>query len=390
MLSLGNNPLTTPPATLAASWWDQLWWHGNVDTSTFAAPTDAVFFYVFWVSTFFFVLLMVLMVAFAIKYRRVPGVAPEPSASHNTALELTWSIIPTILMAVMFVWGLVVYIPTRIPPANAETINVTAQKWNWTWLYDNGATTRNFEKIADVDAPILALPVDRPMRFVMTSKDVIHSMYIAAFRIKRDVMPNQYTTLWVQPTKVSHRYDATLKQFVPLAPGVNDGYYLACTEYCGDQHSQMWGRVMVLSDADFRIWKDMQASTDDIDLVKLGGILHKAKGCISCHSLDGSKGTGPSWKGIWGQTHRFKDGGSAVVDENYIRESVLEPSKHIVEGFTNQMQSFQGQLKDRELLALMTFIRSLSANADDVTAAKQSAVKELEAAGKPVPPELKK
>lgn len=362
----------------AASWWDRLWWHGNTETSNFAAPSDAVFFYIFWVSAFFFVLLMVLMAYFAVKYRRIPGRPAERSASHNTALELTWSIVPTILMAVMFFWGLWVYVPMRVNPSDSEIINVTAQQWGWSWIYDNGASTLQTERIADADAPVFALPVNRPVKFIMSSKDVIHSMYLPAFRIKRDVFPNFYSTMWVEPTVVSHRWDEEIKDFVPIAPGANDGYYLACAEYCGDQHSQMWARIIVLSDVDYRRWKDMQASTDGIPLRDLGELLHKSKGCVSCHSIDGSAGTGPSWKGIWGETHQFSNGAApALVDENYVRESVLEPAAKVRQGFPNQMQSYQGQLSDRELLALITFIKSLSSNPADAEAAKAESDKEM-------------
>ncbi|HBS28332.1 MAG TPA: cytochrome c oxidase subunit II [Phycisphaerales bacterium] len=365
------------PLVLGSSWWDRLWFRGEVETSNFAGSSDAVFFYIFWVSVFFFVVLMALMGYFAVRYRRMPGVAPERSPSHNTVLELTWSVVPTILMAVMFFWGLYAYIPMRVNPSDSEVINVTAQQWGWNWVYDNGASTLQTEVIADAAAPVFALPVNRPVKFIMSSKDVIHSMYIPAFRIKRDVFPNFFSTMWVEPTVVSHRWDEELKDFVPIAPGANDGYYLACAEYCGDQHSQMWARVIVLSDVDYRRWKDKQASTDGIPLDKLGELLFRSKGCVSCHSIDGSRGTGPSWKGSWGQTHRFADGGSAVVDENYIRESILEPAKHIVQGYPNQMVSYQGQLTDRELLALITFFRTLSDNPADAEAAKADAEKEM-------------
>lgn len=371
-------------STLAlGKWWDQLWYMGNRGTSTFAQPTDNVFFFIFWVSAAFFVLLMFLMVWWAFKYRRVAGVAPERSASHNTSLEITWSVIPTILLGVMFFWGLKEYLPMKVAPGDAEVVNVTAKQWGWEWVYDNGAGTLQTEKIADMDSPVYALPQGRPVKFVMSSRDVIHSMYIPAFRVKRDVFPNFYTTMWAEPTQATHRYDENEKQYVPIAPGVNNGYYLACTEYCGNQHAQMWARIIVLADADFRRWKADQAKTDGIPLVTLGALLHKTKGCVSCHSVDGSKGTGPSWKGIWGASHRFKDGGSATVDENYVRESVLEPAKHIVEGYPNQMQSYQGQVTDRELTAIVTYIKSLSARAEDAAAAESESAKELESKSTP-------
>lgn len=366
-------------ATLAAelTWWDKLWFRDQVGTGIFNEGVDGVFFYIFWVSVVSFVILMGLMVVFAIQYRRLPGVAPQPSPSHNTALELTWSVVPLILMAVMFIWGFQVYLGMRIPPVDAEVVNVTARQWGWEWEYDNGGRSRETEKIANVDAPVFALPLGKPVKFLMTSNDVIHSMYLPAFRQKRDVMPNMYTTMWVQPAgAATHKYDPIAKKAVPISPE-QKGYYLACTEYCGDQHSQMWARIAVMEPADYQMWKEEQASTDTIDLVTLGGILHKQKGCVSCHSVDGAKNTGPTWKGSWGETHDFTNGNKILVDENYIRESILEPAKNVRTGFPNQMVSYQGQLKEREMRALIMYIKSLSANTADADAAKAEAEQEL-------------
>ncbi len=366
------------PTLAVGEAWDWLWFHGNTRASNFAAGSDAVFFYIFWVSAFFFVLLMVLMAYFVVVYRRVPGKAPERSASHNTPLELAWSIIPSILMAVMFFWGLYEYIPMRVPPADAETINVEAQQWGWTWTYDNGAQSMMLEIIADKESPVFALPVNRPVKFVMSSTDVIHSMWIPAFRIKRDVFPNMYTNQWVTPTIATHRYDEATEEFVAIQPGANDGYYLACAEYCGDQHSQMWARVIVMAEPDYQRWKVAMSSTDGIPLQELGEKLHKAKGCNACHTVDGGSGTGPTWKGIWGATHAFSNGPApAVVDENYIRESILEPAVKIREGYPNQMVSYQGRLTERELTALIVYIKSLSTNPADVAAATAESAKEM-------------
>lgn len=374
-----NFSILSPAPTLAlGEWWDQLWFKGEVGTSTFANGVDNVFFYIFWVSVFFFVLLMWLMVYWAWKYRRRPGVAPEPSPSHNTALELTWSIVPTLLMAVMFFWGLIEYIPMKVAPADAEVINVTAKKWAWSLTYDNGASPLQTERIADMEGPVFALPVNRPTKFVMSSQDVIHSMYMSAFRAKRDVFPNFYTSQWVQPTKITHKFNEAEDKFEPVNPAESKGYYLACTEYCGDQHSQMWGRIMVLSDPDYRLWKNKQADTSSIPLKDLGAQLYKSKGCVACHSVDGSKGTGPTWAAVWGKDHKFKDGTSAKVDENYIRESILEPAKRIVEGYANQMPTYQGQVTDRELLAIVTYIKSLSDNPADKSAADEDSRLEIE------------
>lgn len=378
--------LWSPSGVLArsSSWWDQLWFAGMKGDSTFADGSDAVFFYVFWVSALFFVLLMVLMVAFAIRYRRKPGTSAPPSPSHHTALELAWSIIPTILLAIMFFWGFREYMYMQISPANSEQIDVLARQWGWTWTYDNGATTQMTEVIADMDSPVFALPAGRPVKFLMSSEDVIHSMYIPAFRIKRDVFPNRFTTMWVEPTAraISHVVEeqgsgVALRVIDPNNPG----YYLACAEYCGDNHAQMWARVVVLSDADYLKWKSAQASTESIPLRDLGELLHKTKGCVSCHSIDGSSKTGPTWKGIWG-TNRAFDNGTSLENhydswENYVRESILVPDRFIVAGYPNQMVSYQGRLADREIRALATFIKSLSDSKEDRDAAASDSEREM-------------
>jgi len=353
-------------------------WFGrrNIGVGNFSPGTDAVFYYVFIVSAIFFVVLMGLMVYWAFKYRRVPGTVSQPSPAHHTQLEIAWSVIPTILFAIMFFWGLIEYLPQRVIPGNAENIAVTAKQWNWSLEYDNGGQPLESEILADNAAPIFALPVGRPVQFTLTSQDVVHSFYLPAFRVKRDVFPNMYTHVWVEAQKPSHQYDKATDSFLPLDE--LGGFYLACAEYCGDQHSQMWGRVITLNEDDYQIWKKKQASTDSIPLAELGEKLYKNKGCISCHSLDGSRGTGPSWKGIWGEQAKFRDGSSALVDDNYVRESVLTPAAKIVEGFTNQMQSFQGQLTDRELRALITFLKTLSHNPDDVSEAQEESKQELE------------
>lgn len=380
--TLANQTSTLLPAggSLLASWWDRLWYRGLKDNSTFASEVDAVFMFIFWVSMAFFVLLMFLMVYWAIKYRRVPGTHAQPSPSHNTRLELAWTIIPTILLAIMFFWGFKAYIGMTIAPVDAEQIQVTAQQWAWQWEYDNGAGTLMSERIADAEAPVFALPTGRPVKFVMSSQDVIHSMYIPAFRAKRDVFPNRYTTMWVEATSATHRAvgEGDSLSFEPIEDGMK-GYYLACTEYCGDQHSQMWARVITLEDADYRKWKNAQASTESIPLIELGKLLHTAKGCVACHTVDGSTGTGPSWKGIWGKTHEFEDGTSGVVDENYIRESILVPDARIVQGYPNQMVSYQGRLTDREIRAITVYIQSLSEKPADQEAAKQESEQEMQA-----------
>lgn len=312
--------------------------------ASFATPNDEVMWFVFWVSAFFFVLLMGLTVYFSVKYRRRPGVPQQRSVSHNTPLELAWSGIPLILVGVMFVWGLFVYTDMMVAPGRSETINVTARKWSWTWDYDNGGqsleTTQDFKVIAE--APVFAVPVGRPVKLLMHSEDVIHSLYIPVFRKKLDVFPNRFTTYWFQAD----------------IPGE---YELYCAEYCGDQHSQMMAKVKAVPEAEYQEWKAKLLDTSKVPLLDLGKKLYITKGCNACHSLDGAPGTGPTWKGVYmASPHGMTDGSSVTADENYLRESILVPGARIVAGFSNQMPVYMGKLTDRELLALITFIKSLS------------------------------
>lgn len=347
------------PLASQTSWWTRMWFRESA--STFSPGVDGLYYYIFWVSAFFFVLLMGLLVYWGVKYRRKPGVAPQPSPSHNTKLELTWSIIPTLLMAVMFVWGMNVFLSMRVPPADAEEIHVVAKKWIWEWTYPNGAGSLQSERLADVDAPVFAVPLNRPVKMLMESTDVIHSFYIPEFRVKRDVFPNRYTTLWFQPVgQATHRFDEESKTAVPIDADVSKGYFLFCTEYCGDQHSQMLARIAVMSDGDYRAWKAAQASTENIDLPELGRILYTAAGCNACHSVDGSSGTGPTWQNVWGTQRQFTNGESREYDMEYLRQSIIDPGSQVLVGYSNQMPAYGGRFSPRELRALGIYIRTLS------------------------------
>lgn len=370
------------PTTTLANAWDHLWYRGFKGESNFADGADLVFFFIFWVSVLFFVILMGLMVYFAVKYRRKPGVPIQHSPAHNVWLELSWSVIPSILFAVMFFWGFEEYIKTRVAPIDSEVIQVTAKQWGWDWEYagPNGPVkSAQTTVLADAEALVFALPAKRPIKFVMSSDDVIHSMYIAAFRIKRDIFPNRYTTLWVEPQNVTHRYEGEGddQQLIAVNPDA-ERMYLACTEYCGDQHSQMWAEIIVLSDSDYVTWIEKQGDTSGMSLIEVGELVRVQQGCNACHTVDGSAGTGPSWKGAWGTTRNFTDGGSAEMDINYIRESILVPDAHIVQGYPNQMVSYAGRLTDRELRGVAMYIKSLSDEQADIDAAVEESVRELE------------
>ena len=321
---------------------ERLWF--TKPASTYAGDQDELFLFIFWICVFFFVLLMGLSVYFVFKYRRIPGKPQERSASHNTPLELTWSVGPLVILAVIFFWGFDRYMNLNVAPANVEEIQVTAFQWGWEMQYDNGAATREFTNLTGtVDSPVFYAPAGRPVKLLMHSRDVIHSFYVPDFRVKYDVFPMRYTTMWFQVDE----------------PG---DHYLFCAEYCGKSHSEMAGLIRVVPEDEYRRWKAEMAE-DTRPPVEIGKTLFVTKACNSCHSVDGSPNTGPTWLDIYGKEEVVLVNGqpqTITVDENYIRESILEPQVKIVQGYPNQMNSYQGQLSEKEILALISYIKSLS------------------------------
>ncbi|TVS13834.1 MAG: cytochrome c oxidase subunit II [Planctomycetaceae bacterium] len=298
--------------------------------SDFAGAVDTLFFFILWVSMFFFAIIVGVMTLFLIKYRHREGHDAQESPSHNNGLEILWSVIPTIIVAVIFLWGFGAYMDMRQPPSNAYEIRVVARKWTWEFVYSNGHRD-----------PDLHLPVNRPVRLVMSSEDVIHSLFIPAFRVKMDVLPDRYTTTWFNPTRVGE-------------------YTLFCTEYCGEQHSTMLARVVVHPSGEFEKWlADAASFLDRVTPEEGGRIVYERKGCAQCHSTDGSARSGPTFKGIFGAQHEMVDGSRILVDENYIRKSILEPMADIRAGYRPVMPTYAGQIREEEIDALIAFIKSL-------------------------------
>ena len=252
--------------------------------STVAHHVDWLFNFILGISVFFFLLIVVLMVLFVIKYRRRAGQEAEASPSHNMALELTWTIIPLILVVVIFFFGFKGFLDMTTAPANAYEILVDGQKWNWSFTYPNGYVDSN-----------LHVPVDRPVRLVMTSADVIHSLYVPAFRIKMDVVPGRYSKAWFEATE----------------PGQ---YELFCAEYCGTSHSDMIAQVVVYPPGEFESWLDKASNfLETMTPVEAGQRLFQMRGCQQCHSVDGTAKTGPTLLGVFGHTQALTDGTSAYA-----------------------------------------------------------------------------
>jgi cytochrome c oxidase subunit 2 len=355
-------------------WWTTMNFRAP-GASTHAAHSDWLFFWIFAISMFFFVLLMVLMVYFALKYRRRPGRAPERSRSHNTFLELSWSVIPTILLVWMFFEGFWGYADAVVPPAQAPELRVTARMWNWSLEYPNGAVSPLISRtrrmvhsdakethLSVQDTPIFVIPADYPVTLRMHSEDVIHSFWVPDFRAKFDVFPNRYTALWFQakfdPQKALTYQpdpDPAKKEFAyPY-----EDHWVFCAEYCGQLHSEMYAIMRVVPMDVFQrlmvLWSEPTGAPWE-----RGRALYRIKGCNACHSVDGSRLVGPSWKDMYGHEVELSDGSRVTADDTYIRESILAPAAKIVKGYPNQMQSYQGQLNDEQLGYLIAYMQHLS------------------------------
>jgi cytochrome c oxidase subunit 2 len=333
--------------------------------STFAGDVDWVFNFIFYVSLLFFAIIVGCMFAFLVKYRRRrPGESAQAQITHNTPLEILWSVVPGVLLIFMFWWGFRGFMEMRTIPDNAYEINVNAYQWAWEFQYPGGITHDE-----------LHVPQDRPVRLIMGSQDVIHSLFIPAFRAKRDVVPGRYSDLW----------------FIATEPGT---YPLLCAEYCGTGHSDMNTVCVVHGPGEFAKWletadplralpedlyaeylKDPQAFIDKYKNdpqwgsqvsrletpAMIGEQLYKKKACTTCHTIDGSVGQAPSFKGIFTRQRVFADGSTLPPDmniETYIRESIMEPNARKVAGYTAIMPKIS--LTNREIDALIAFIKKIN------------------------------
>lgn len=302
-------------------------------SSNFAGEVDRLFYLIFWLSVFFFVLILGMAAWFLAKYRRKEGEAPRPqkSSHHNTALELLWSVIPLMIVLGIFVTGFRGYMDLQTPPDGAYEIQVRGQKWSWSFTYPNGYEDSE-----------LHVPKGVPVKLVMSSSDVLHSFFVPAFRTKQDLVPGRYTSVWFEAQKAGETE-------------------IFCAEYCGTNHSQMLAKLVVHEPEDFDAWLTKVAdwiSTMPPD--EAGALLYQKKGCVQCHSIDGTGGIGPTFAASFGNRRSFSDGSTGVMDENYIRESILNPRARMVAGFDPVMPTFQGRFKEDELVAIIAYIKSLS------------------------------
>ncbi|MBC7785001.1 MAG: cytochrome c oxidase subunit II [Burkholderiales bacterium] len=356
------------------------------DTSNFLLPTraasiaaeiDWLTWFIVWVCIIFGGIVFLGTVYIAIRFRHRKG-GPErgSGATHSTFLEIFWSVIPAVICLMIAIWGFQGYVRFNVqPPGEALEILVEGQKWSWTFTYPNGLREQ-----------VLHIPKDVPVRFVLSSTDVIHSLYFPEFRIKKDVVPGRYNKMWVTATEVSTVLDGS-----PLSKGIEawsdpdnfvfdtgvdkinepqDGFDIYCAEYCGTKHAKMLSKVYVHpTQASFNQWLANASDPFRADskgnrtpTTKIGQKLSNNNGCFSCHTVDGGKGIGPTWKDMFGKQGTFADGTAYTADENYIRESIEYPNKHVVAGFNPAMPTYLGKIKPAEYTAIMSYMKSISAN----------------------------
>lgn len=294
-----------------------------------AGQVDALYGFLLWASFISCVLVIGGFIYFAFKYRRQSDNDKTAYISHNNFLEFLWSFIPFVIFMGVFVWGWWIFSQMRTFPENSLEVAVQAQKWNWSFTYKNGRKSPG----------VLTVPVGTPVKLVMASSDVLHSFFIPTFRVKQDVVPGRYTALWFE---AKHKGE----------------FQVFCTEYCGDQHSNMLAKIKVVDRAEFDDW----LGNDPYKGLSMAEVGHKvyAARCVVCHNTSDQKLVGPGFKELFGKERKFADGTVAVADENYIRESILNPNAKIVEGFPGgQMPTFAGQLDEQEIMGVIEFLKTL-------------------------------
>jgi cytochrome c oxidase subunit II len=296
--------------------------------STIASQVDALYFYLVAVSAFFVLLIAILVIVFAIKYRRRSEEEIPPAIKGGLLLEIAWSVIPLCISMTFFFWGAKIFYRMNRPPDDALQIYVVGKQWMWKLQHADGMREINE----------LHVPVGRPVQLTMTSEDVIHSFFVPAFRMKRDVVPGRYATVWFQATR----------------PG---RYHLFCTQYCGTNHAKMIGWVEVMDPIAYQNWISGGGGSES--LAAAGAKLFQQHACNSCHRPD-SLARGPNLEGLFGKQVKLADGRTVVADAGYIRESIVNPSAKMVEGFQPIMPTFQGLISEEGILQLVAYIKSLS------------------------------
>jgi cytochrome c oxidase subunit 2 len=309
------------------------WLHASAlfpaEASGIAPYVDALYFFLVLMTIFGTAFVAILLLVFSVRYRREKNpVATQIEGS--TLLEATWTIIPLAIFLVTFVWGALLYFRIYDPPANAMNIYIVGKQWMWKAEHPGGQHEIN----------ALQVPMGKPIQLTMISQDVFHSFSIPDFRIKREVIPGRYSTVWFEATQV----------------GV---YHLFCTQYCGTQHSGMIGEVTVMTPTDYKRW--LEQSNSGQSLAQNGERLYASMGCNSCHNGTAAA-RGPSLAGVYGSKLTLTDGRQILVDDAYLRNAILNPSEHVTAGFAPIMPTYQGQISEDGLIDLVEFIKNMQSN----------------------------
>jgi cytochrome c oxidase subunit 2 len=297
--------------------------------STIADSVDKLHFFLTGITLFFTFIIFVTIIYFAIRYRRRSENEQPAETVTYLPLELTWTLVPIAICVVIFIWSSSLYFEnSRAPNASLE-IFVVGKQWMWHLQHPEGPREINE----------LHVPLGVPVKLTMTSEDVIHDFYIPAFRIKKDVLPGRYTSIWFQATKLGT-------------------YHFFCAQYCGTEHAGMIGWVYVMSPPDYALW--LAGGSKGESMTQTGERLFAQYGCDTCHKPDNT-GKGPSLVGVFGKPQPLKDGRTLTVDETFIRQAITNPNSMPLSNYAPVMPTFQGQLNEEQILDLMAYVKSLGA-----------------------------
>ena len=308
--------------------------------STIAEGVDKLHFFLTGVTLFFTFLIFAVIFYFAIRYRRRSEDEVPPPTITYLPLELAWTIVPTLIVAVIFVWGSSLYFRNSRPPNASMEIFVVGKQWMWHLQHPEGPREINE----------LHIPIGVPVKLTMTSEDVIHGFFIPAFRVKKDVLPGRYSSIWFQPTQLGE-------------------FHLFCTQYCGAEHAGMGGWVYVMTPSDYASW--LSGGVKGQSMTQVGEKLFGQYGCNTCHKPDNS-GKGPSLVGVFGRAQKLADGRTLVVDEAFLRQAITNPNSMPIPNYAPVMPSFQGQLNEDQILQLLAYIKSLAAQPNSQSAQRMN------------------
>jgi cytochrome c oxidase subunit 2 len=296
--------------------------------SSYAHEVDILLILLWLLAAALSVPVFVLLGVFALRYRQGSDVNRADRPNRNVRLEVSWALIPFALTLVFFAWAAKLYYDQHTPPAGSLEISVLAKQWMWKFQHSGGQREINEVHV----------PAHRPVKLTMISEDVIHSLYFPALRIKQDVLPGRYTTLWFDADK----------------PGT---YHLLCAEFCGTSHSEMGGDIVVMAPADYEKW--LERTPSDLSLAAKGEDLFRSLGCSGCH-MDSKVVHAPPLYGVFGSPVPLSSGKMIVADEAYLRDSILLPKKDVVAGYEPIMPSFENRVSEEQLVQLVAYLKSLA------------------------------